>query len=228
MSRKKKVLLISIIAGGLIIIVLAAFFIINAHVKAYAGKYIFDIEDIADLPKADCVLVPGAKVYGDESLSPVLQDRVDYAIAVYEAEKADKILFSGDHGQTEYGEVNSMMEYARSKGVPEQDIFLDHAGFSTYESVYRARDIFQASDIIIVTQKFHLPRAVYIARKLGLNAYGVNSDPRRYANEKNDAFRESFARVKDFFYVNIFLPEPKYLGEAIPITGDSSKTHDRN
>lgn len=226
MKKKKKALIIALIASGLIAAAIAAFYIINAAVTTYADKYIFSIDDIAQ--KAECVLVPGAKVYGDESLSPVLQDRVDYAISLYEAEKADKILFSGDHGQKDYDEVNSMMDYAVEKGVPEEDIFLDHAGFSTYESIYRARDIFQISNLIIVTQEFHLSRAVYIARKLGLEAYGVNSDPRRYANEKSDAFRESFARVKDFFYVNVFLPEPKYLGEAIPIFGDSSETHDRN
>ncbi|MGE5495171.1 MAG: vancomycin high temperature exclusion protein [Burkholderiales bacterium] len=111
--------------------------------------------------------------------------------------------------------------------MPKEDIFLDHAGFSTYESIYRARDVFCVKSCIIVTQKFHVSRAVYIARALGLDAVGVNSDPRAYSNATRDALRESLARVKGFFSV-ILLPEPKYLGEAIPIFGDSGLTHDKN
>jgi len=228
MQKKKKILIIGLVTGGITAAFLAAFFIINGIVTAITDKYVYEIDDISNLEKAECVLVLGAKVYGDESLSPILKDRVNYAIAIYEAGKADKILFTGDHGQTDYDEVNAMMDYAINQSVPKEDIFLDHAGFSTYESIYRARDIFLVSNVIIVTQDFHISRAVYIARSLGLNAYGVNADPRKYANEKSDAFRESLARVKDFFLVNIFLPEPKYLGEAIPIFGNSSETHDRN
>ena len=200
----------------------------NAAVINGAEPYIYGIDEIDDLEAADCVLVLGARVYSDESLSAVLQDRVDYAIAIYQAGKADKLLFSGDHGQTDYDEVNAMMDYAIEQGVPEEDIFLDHAGFSTYESLYRARDVFLVSDVIIVTQAFHLPRAVYVAKKLGLNVQGVNADPREYANASYDSVRESLARVKDFFYVNVFLPEPTYLGDTIPIFGDSSLTHDES
>jgi vancomycin permeability regulator SanA len=205
----------------------AAFFIINAVVTSQTEKYIYHIDDIEQLDKADCVIVLGARVYENGSLSAVLQDRVDYAIALYQADKADKLLFTGDHGQTEYDEVNAMMAYALDKGIPESDIFLDHAGFSTYESMYRARDVFLASDVIIVTQAFHLPRAVYTARRLGLDAVGVNSDPRVYVYARWNEFRERFARIKDFFYVNVFAPEPKYLGESIPIFGDGAATHDK-
>jgi vancomycin permeability regulator SanA len=94
--------------------------------------------------------------------------------------------------------------------------------------MYRARDVFCVNKLIIVTQQFHVSRAVYIARGLGLEAVGVNSDPRVYSNATSDAIRESLARVKDFFTVNIFLPEPKFLGEAIPIFGDSGETHDKS
>lgn len=229
MRKKKKLLMkFTITIAGLVTIGLAMFFIINSVVVDSASKYVYPIEDIAQMDKAECVLVLGARVYQDESLSPVLKDRVDYAIAIYQAGKADKILFTGDHGQTDYDEVNAMMDYAIEKGVLKTDIFLDHAGFSTYDSIYRARDVFCVTDVIIVTQKFHLSRAVYIARQLGLNAYGVNADPRKYLNAKYDSFRENFARVKDFFYVNVFKPEPKYLGDAIPIFGDSGETHDKD
>lgn len=207
--------------------ILAVLFIINAVMIGTTDKFVYSIDEIDNLEKADCVLVLGSLVYSDDSLSHVLQDRVDYAIKIYEAGKADKLLFTGDHGRTKYDEVNAMMNYAVKKGVPKEDIFLDHAGFSTYESMVRARDVFCVTDVIIVTQKFHISRAVYIAKKLGLNVSGVNSNPRRYLNASKDAMRESLARVKDFFYVNVFRPEPTYLGTTIPIFGDSSLTHDK-
>jgi SanA protein len=226
-GKEKTLIKLVIIFSSILVVLIAAFFIINAVVIEAAAPYVYGIDDTDKLEKADCVLVLGALVYGDERLSLVLQDRVDYAIGLYNAGKADRLLLSGDHGQTDYDEVNAMMDYAVSKGVPKEDIFLDHAGFSTYESMYRARDVFRVSSVIIVTQRFHVSRAVYIARSLGLKAVGVNSDPRVYSNAASDAARESLARVKDFLSVNIFLPEPKYLGEAIPIFGDSSLTHDK-
>jgi SanA protein len=228
MSKRKKTIVKLVIILSLVLVLFAAvFLIINAVVISEAAPYVFGIEDIDSIDKADCVIVPGALVYGDDRLSMVLRDRVDYAISLYNAGKAGKLLFSGDHGRTNYDEVNAMMDYAIKKGVPKEDIFLDHAGFSTYESMYRARDVFQVKSCIIVTQKFHVSRSVYIARALGLDAVGVNSDPRAYSNATRDAIRESLARVKDFFSV-ILLPEPKYLGDAIPIFGDSGLTHDKN
>ena len=199
----------------------------NSIVVFCSANKIYSIENIDELETAQCVLVPGSRVFSDERLSAVLQDRVDYAIEIYKAGKAERLLFSGDHGKTEYDEVNAMLNYAVSKGVPQEDIFLDHAGFSTYESLYRARDVFCVSDVIIVTQKFHIYRAVFIAQQLGLETQGVNSDPRRYLYADYDSLRESFARVKDLIYVNILKPEPKYLGDEIPITGNSSLTHDK-
>lgn len=227
-TKKKKLIKAVIILASLAVVVAAAFFILNSVVIEAAKPYIHSIDDADSIEKADCILVLGALVYNDDRLSQVLKDRVDYAIKIYQAGKAERVLFSGDHGQTDYDEVNAMMDYAVSKGVPKEDIFLDHAGFSTYESMYRARDVFCVKKLIIVTQRFHLSRAVYVARGLGLDAAGVNSDPRVYSNATSDAIRESLARVKDFFTVNIFLPEPKYLGDAIPIFGDSGKTHDKD
>ncbi len=201
--------------------------LINAAVARYAKPYTYGADGLDKLPGADCVLVPGALVFGDEQLSDVLKDRMDTAIAIYEAGKADKLLLSGDHGQTDYDEVNAMMDYAVGKGVPKEDIFLDHAGFSTYESMYRARDVFCVESAIIVTQQVNLSRAVFDARKLGLNACGISADAHVYGNEGQQELREALARVKDYFYVNVFVPEPKYLGEAIPIWGSSAPTHDK-
>jgi len=222
-TRKTALILAAgLIAAGILVVVLS-----NAVVIASAAPYIHDISELDDIGPADCALVPGALVYGDGRLSWVLRDRVDYAIELYKAGKVKKLLLTGDHGQKDYDEVNAMKDYAAAQGVPEDDIFLDHAGFSTYESMYRARDVFRASRVIVVTQAFHLSRAVYDARRLGLDAEGVASNPRRYANETKDALRESLARVKDFFYVNLMRPLPKYLGVAIPISGSGTATHDK-
>jgi vancomycin permeability regulator SanA len=146
----------------------------------------------------------------------MLRDRLDCAIELYNKGVADKIIMSGDHGRTEYDEVNTMKNYAVSKGVPADDVYLDHAGFSTYDTVYRAKEIFCVEKAVIVTQKYHLYRAVYNARSLGIDAYGVNSDPFRYVGQTMRDIREAAARVKDFFYC-IFKPEPTYLGEKIDI-----------
>lgn len=226
-SHKQKRKTALIIAVGLIAAGVLAVALSNAVVITSAAPYIHDISELQDIEPAECALVPGARVYGNGQLSWVLKDRVDYAIALYDAGKVNKLLFTGDHGQHDYDEVNAMKDYAVAKGVAEDDIFLDHAGFSTYESMYRARDVFRASRVIVVTQAFHLSRAVYDARQLGLDAEGVASNPRRYGSETKDALRESLARVKDFFYVNLLRPLPKYLGEAIPISGSGAATHDK-
>lgn len=226
-SRKQKRKTALIIAAGLIAAGVLVVALSNAVVITSSAPYIHDISELDDIGPAGCALVPGALVYGSGQLSWVLKDRVDYAIALYDAGKVKKLLLTGDHGQQDYDEVNAMKDYAVAQGVPEDDIFLDHAGFSTYESMYRARDVFRASRLIVVTQAFHLSRAVYDARQLGLDAEGVASNPRRYASETKDALRESLARVKDFFYVNLLRPLPKYLGEAIPISGSGTATHDK-
>ena len=173
----------------------------------------------------DCILVLGAGIWGD-SPSPMLQDRLDTAIKLYKDGVSNKIIMTGDHGRTEYDEVNVMKQYAIDAGIPSSDIFMDHAGFSTYESMYRARDIFKAKNILIVTQEYHLYRAVFIANSLGLNAYGVNADPREYAGQIYRELREILARNKDFAY-SIIKPKPTYLGEEIPVFGDGDITNDK-
>ena len=172
----------------------------------------------------DCILVLGAGVR-DGKPRPMLQDRLNYAIDLYRKGVAPKLLMSGDHGRKDYDEVNIMKEYAINMGVPSEDIFMDHAGFSTYESIYRARDIFKADKIIIVTQKYHLFRALYISERLGVEAHGYASDPQKYAGSTYREFREVLARNKDFVYC-ILKPKPTYLGEAIPVSGNGDLTND--
>ncbi|MHB1315461.1 MAG: SanA/YdcF family protein [Christensenellales bacterium] len=196
----------------------------NLLVTLSTSDYILQAEDFRDMD-ADCIIVLGAKVAGD-TLSSVLKARMDAALLIYESGAAKKLLLSGDHGQVSYDEVNAMRQYAEDHGVDREDIFLDHAGFSTYETMYRARDIFQAKKVIIVTQDFHMPRALYIARSLGLQAYGFESEDFAYANLFVNKVREVFARTKDVFTC-ILQPGPTYLGDAIPISGTGIITHDK-
>ena len=203
----------------------AAVLIVNKRVMAVGEKRMITEQEASGLD-ADCVLVLGAGVWSGGVPSHMLADRLDCAVGLYMSGASDRLLMSGDHGREDYDEVNVMKNYAVEAGVPSEDVFMDHAGFSTYESIYRARDIFKAQRIIIVTQKYHLYRALYVAQKLGLEAYGVASDPREYRGQKYREIREMLARCKDWVYT-VLMPEPTYLGEAIPITGNGDATNDR-
>lgn len=173
-------------------------------------------------------IVPGARVYSDGRLSHMLEDRVASAARLHKEGKIRKILLTGDHGKEHYDEVNAMRKALRRMSVPDKDIFLDHAGFTTYDSLYRARDIFAVKDCVIVTQRFHLPRSVYTARKLGLECSGFVADRREYtaASHTWSKFREFFSKMKAWVQVNVTRPKPKVLGERIPITGDASESKD--
>ena len=128
-----------------------------------------------------------------------------------------KILVSGDNSTVSHNEVNPVRLYLLSKGIPDEDIFLDHAGFDTYSSMYRARAIFGISSMLIATQSFHLPRAIFIARELGIDAYGVNADSGHIL--LRNYVRETFSDEKALFDI-VFHTRPKYLGNTIPIMGD--------
>lgn len=196
---------------------------ISYFMTASTEDRIITAEEAASLD-ADAILVLGARVWDNGQPSGILKDRINMGVALYEAGASDRILMSGDHGQEDYDEVNAMKDYAIEQGIDSSVVFMDHAGFSTYESAYRARDIFQIKTVVIVTQKYHLYRALYVARALGLEAYGVSADRRDYNPYILFSVREIFARCKDFLY-SIFQPLPTYLGEVIPITGDGSATN---
>ena len=172
---------------------------------------------------ADCIMVLGAGVYSDGSPTPMLRNRLETGIALYKAGAAPKILLTGDNGQEEYNEVAVMLAYVEEKGVPKEDIFLDYAGFSTYESVYRAKAIFQVEKAIVVTQTYHLFRALYGCRRMGIEALGAGSDQEVYAGASSRELREVLARDKDWLKWMI-KPKPTYLGEEIPIDGDGRQT----
>jgi vancomycin permeability regulator SanA len=202
-----------------------ALILINARVKSVVKESILTVDEAKELNDIDCIIVLGCQVKADGSLSHMLRDRLERGTELYKQEAAPKIIMSGDHGQVDYDEVNAMKQYAIENGVPSEDVFMDHAGFSTYETVYRARDIFEAEKVIIVTQEYHLYRALYIAKQLGVEAYGVSADLNRYAGQSMRDLREILARNKDFAKC-IFKPEPTYLGEAIPVSGNGDATND--
>lgn len=216
-----KKIIIAVICIGLVCS--AAVLGINFYVVKSSEKYILDMDNAGE--GYDCVLVLGCGVWGDRP-SHMLEDRLLVGIELCKNGASEKLLMSGDHGRDEYDEVNVMKKFATDRGLDSEDVFMDHAGFSTYESMYRARDIFKAKKVLIVTQEYHLYRAIFVARRLGLEAYGVTSDLRDYGGQIFRDIREILARNKDLIYT-IVQPEPTYLGEAIPVQGDGNATNDK-
>ena len=198
---------------------------INAYVKSTANGRILSLEEAVRLEDVDCILVLGCYVRPDGVPSDMLADRLTQGIALYKNGSAPKLLMSGDHGRTNYDEVDAMKQFAVDAGIASEDVFMDHAGFSTYESIYRAVKVFEAKKIIIVTQNYHLYRALYIAESFGLEAYGVHADYRNYSGQSAMDTREVLARVKDFG-TSLFKPKPTYLGDVIPISGNGNLTND--
>jgi len=209
-----------IVSGAVFLATLA----INAGMILMARKYVYS--DLSKIPPRTAVMVLGSQIRGTR-LSPVLQDRVVAGISLMENQKGKKLLLSGDHGDRYYDEVNAMRLYvlANTQNIQKEDIFMDHAGFNTWDSMYRARDVFEVKDLLIVTQEFHISRAVSIARSLGLNAVGYSVNQERFSGRSLNYWRlrEYFARVKAFASI-LLKPKPRYLGEKFPITGDGQTT----
>lgn len=208
-----------IVIAVIVLIVLG----INLYVRLSTRKQIIKENEYANLSDIDCIIILGAGIWGDKP-SPMLEDRLLEGIKLYQNNVSDKIIMSGDNGRKEYNEVEIMKNYAKEKGIPSENIFMDHAGFSTYESIYRAKEIFEAKKVVIVTQKYHLYRALYVANQLGLEAYGVGADPRQYVGATYREIREILARDKDFVKC-IFKLKPTYLGDTIPVSGNGDVTN---
>ena len=221
--RKKLLKTVSVI---LIVCIIAVSSVlgVNLYVTKTAGRQILSLEQAQELKDVDCIIILGCLVKNGDQPSSMLQDRLTVGISLYKLGIAPKILMSGDHGTKTYDEVNAMKKYAIDKHVNEDDIFMDHAGFSTYESMYRAKEIFGAKKVIIVTQGYHIYRAIYDAQKLGLEAYGVTSDLHKYGKVFYNSTRETAARCKDFVWC-IFKPEPTYLGDQISLAGSGNVTN---
>ena len=218
----KKILKYIIIIGILVILIIL---LINFYVKISTKKQIIQGNDYSNIKDIDCIIVLGAGVWGDKP-SPMLEDRLLEAIELYKNKIAPKIIMSGDHENKDYDEVNVMKSFAIEKGIPSEDIFMDHAGLSSYDSIYRAKEVFGVKKVIIVTQEYHLYRALYIANKLKIESYGRGADPRQYVGATYREFREILARNKDFVKC-IFKPNSNYVGESIPVNGNGDVTNDK-
>ena len=207
-----------------LLLVLVAVFFINFYLIIKSHKQIIKDEDVK-LENIDCLLVLGAGIINNERPTLMLKDRLDKSIELYKKGLAKKIIMSGDHGKKNHDEVGIMKNYAIERGVPSEDIFMDHAGFCTYDSIYRAKEIFGVKRTVIVTQKYHLYRSIFIANKLGIESFGIKSDARVYAKMPFHLIREILARCKNFFKC-ILKAKPKYLGEKISLNQSGDITND--
>lgn len=225
MNRKKCFMIALVIILGLGLLGVATVFGINAYVTGSVKDRILTPPQAAELTDVDCILVLGCQVRDNGEPSHMLRDRLTQAVELYNLGSSPKLLMSGDHGQQGYDEVGTMKQFALDAGIPSEDIFMDHAGFSTYESICRAKEIFGVEKILIVTQEYHLYRAMYTAERFGMEAYGVSADLDTYSGQFYRDVREVLARVKDFG-MSIFKPDPTYLGDPIDIHGSGDVTND--
>ena len=184
------------------------------------------IENYTNIKDADAILIFGCEVKPNGSLSLMLKDRVDKGIELYKSGVAPKVIVSGDHGRDDYDEVNAMKKYMIQNEVPSEDIFMDHAGFNTYDSMYRAKNIFNVNKCVVVTQKYHLYRSVYIGNALGMETYGVPAQDIKYVGQLGRDIREVLARDKDVIKC-IFKPQATYMGDTIPVSSNGDITNDK-
>ncbi len=225
MKKGRKMIITLIVIAALFVLGVISFFAIDLYVTKYTENNIFKEDTVYGT--YDCILILGAGVRDDGTPSKMLEERLSCGLDMYEKGLSKKILVSGDHGRVEYDEVNTMKAWLTEKGVPSEDVFMDHAGFSTYDSIYRAKEIFCANSILVVTQKYHLHRALYLCDSLGITAKGVDATKNVYYGQTMRDIRESAARVKDFFS-GIIKPKPKYLGNIIPVSENGDITNDKN
>ena len=226
-SARTKRIFLQILAAAALCGFLGAvcIFSLSAAIVSKTEEKVISADEAALLADIDCIIVLGCGVRADGTPSDMLADRVAVGISLYKSGASDRLLMSGDHGREGYDEVNVMKSLAVDEGIEPDDVFCDHAGFSTYETVYRAKEVFEADKVIIITQEYHLYRALYIAEKLDIEAYGVSSDLNKYAGQSMRDFREILARCKDWAMC-IFKPEPTYLGDVIPVNGNGDVTND--
>ena len=224
-TRKGTMLMALILSSLLLIVAINGSMVLMTDSRIFLEGEGDAVQRAIEELNPQCILILGAGLKPDGTPNLMLADRLDQGIALYKRGAAPKILLSGDNGQERYDEVNAMKEYCLDQGVPMEDIFMDHAGFSTYESIHRASSIFQVESMIIVTQDYHLPRACYLAEKMGIRYLGIAARQIDYGGQQGRDLREIAARCKDFF-TGILKPPPTYQGEVIPIEGSGLASHD--
>ncbi len=207
--------LISLILG------LTYIFGINFYIKSSTERQIINNYEVKDV---DAIVVLGASVKKDGTLSLMLKERLETSIEAYNNGVSSKIIMSGDHTRKNYDEVTAMKKFAIENNIDSSIIYLDHAGISTYDSIYRMKHIFKLKKIVIITEKYHLYRALYIANKLGIEAYGIDATKKIYSGQSYRDFREILARNKDFIKT-IIKPKSKYLGDSIDMNASGDFTN---
>ncbi len=191
---------------------------VNYYVKSSTKKHIY--YSLKKFPKNDIGIIFGAGINGDQP-SKYLKDRLDAGILLYKANRINKILLSGDNGRDEYDELTVMKNYCFNHGVDTTKIFIDYAGFDTYSTMYRAKHIFKIKKATLISQEYHLNRAIYIGRKLGIKSVGYSANSGEYHGYKYVTFREYGSIFKSFF--DVFRNrEPRFLGNTIDINGISN------
>jgi vancomycin permeability regulator SanA len=208
LGRRRLLLAAAVLAG----------LVLTANVAVLAGGGDEKVDD-----PVDCALVLGAGVAGDGTPSWVLHDRLAASLALYESGRVRRIIVSGDHGTRDYDEPNAMRAWLEARGVPASAIFMDHAGFDTYSSVWRAKNVFGAERVVVVTQQFHLPRALWVARSLGMAAEGVAADQRLYRGAVWFEAREVISRTKALVDV-VGRRTPRHAGPHISLEQDGRVT----
>ncbi len=235
--RKIRNFILKMLVGILILALIGAAcaFLLSEHVKHVADENLVytvtgdpeintaSVRELRDFG-ANCAVVLGCGIEDSETPSPMLKDRLDVGITLYKEGIVPKILLTGDNGQQGHNEIHVMLKYTKAAGIPAEDIFCDHAGFSTYDSMYRAITIFKIDKAIVVTQKYHEYRTLYIGEKLGMDVRGVASDQESYFGQTYREIREILARDKDFFKV-LIRSKATYSGDAIPISGSGISSH---
>jgi SanA protein len=205
-----------------VIIGLVAVVSVNWYVKSKTKTHIYN--SLKKFPKNDVGIIFGAGINGDQP-SKYLKDRLDAGILLYKANRINKILLSGDNGRDEYDELTVMKKYCFNHGVDTTKIFIDYAGFDTYSTMYRAKHIFKIKRATLISQKYHLNRAIYIGQKLGIKSVGYSANKGEYLGYKYVTFREYGSIFKSFFDV-LRNREPRFLGNPIDINGVSNYSKD--
>ncbi|MBQ2980759.1 MAG: YdcF family protein [Lachnospiraceae bacterium] len=228
MNREKTGKIIKRIVIGIGITIIAGVVAvagINIFVMATTASKILDVDEASEKKDVDCILVLGAGVRADGTPSKMLKDRLDKTIELYDSGVSETIIVSGDHRTKDYDEVNTMKNYLIDAGIPSECIFMDHGGLSTYDSMYRAKNIFSVKKAIIVTQKYHMYRAIYVAKSFGIDAYGVSAKEISYSGQTKRSIRELLARIKDVGYC-ITKPEAVVTGDKISLEESGDITND--
>lgn len=220
-GRRKMLLIVLSVAVGILICCLVAGYAIHQRVYRAGDGRIYRLDQ--EIPKAEVALVLGARVYKDGTLSRVLADRVDAGVALYKNGTVKKLIMSGDNRTEKYNEVTAMRNYAIRAGVPSNDVVRDFAGFRTYDSIYRVKELWGVNQAIIVSQKFHLQRSLFIADALDVESIGVAAVGNRYPSLTRSERREVLARILSWFDVLVGR-DPYFLGPKETLDGDKQTT----